>query len=328
MVRLRGFVLLCTLLLSTPWTHAAIFSCAGGDSACLIAAIDAANANGQTNTITLAAGTYTLTAVDNTADGANGLPSITSPLTLQGAGASQTLIERPDSAPSFRLLHIAPMGTLTVAGVTLMGGSSSLGSGFGGGGLLNDGTLTLTESAVRENTGDFGGGVLNFGQLTLTRTILEGNVGNHGAGAVENDGGNVTLTACTLVGNRAPNHAGGLANEFSGLATIRETTFVDNVSGVNGGAIINLDSTLSLTNSTIARNQGTGFGPLSTGGGLATFGGRVTLVSVTIAENSAVEGGGGVSNGTSGFSNVGVVAEVRIQYSGAQRRHVLQQDRP
>src|SRR5712691_3720772 len=56
-------------------SHAADFSCAAGDVACLIAAITTANANGGTNTITLAAGTYTLTVVDNNTDGQNGLPS-------------------------------------------------------------------------------------------------------------------------------------------------------------------------------------------------------------------------------------------------------------
>jgi hypothetical protein len=69
-------------------SQAADFSCAAGDVACLLAAIATANANGETNTITLAAGTYTLTAVDNTTDGANGLPSVTSawPLTIRGRG--------------------------------------------------------------------------------------------------------------------------------------------------------------------------------------------------------------------------------------------------
>ena len=44
--------------------------------------------------IVLDAGTYTLTAVDNTTDGPNGLPSVTSPLTLTGAGAETTSLER------------------------------------------------------------------------------------------------------------------------------------------------------------------------------------------------------------------------------------------
>src|SRR5215470_6772489 len=71
--------LLASLLSLAPPSQAADFACAGGDVACLIDAINQANANGEANTITLAAGTYTLTAVDNgTFGAANGLPVITS----------------------------------------------------------------------------------------------------------------------------------------------------------------------------------------------------------------------------------------------------------
>src|SRR5262249_29276828 len=67
--------------------------------------------------------TYTLTAVDNTTDGPNGLPSVTSTLTLQGAEADTTVIERaPMPRPSFRLGHIAAPGVLTLAWLTLQGG--------------------------------------------------------------------------------------------------------------------------------------------------------------------------------------------------------------
>jgi hypothetical protein len=78
--------------------------------ACLIAAINTANVNGEVNTIRLESGTYTLTAIDNATDGSNGLPSITSPLTIVGAGAGNTIIEREATAPPFRLLHVGPSG--------------------------------------------------------------------------------------------------------------------------------------------------------------------------------------------------------------------------
>src|SRR5881397_310360 len=68
----RSMVLLGGVLGLCHAGYAANFACAAGDVACLIAAVNAANTNGQVNTITLAAGTYTLTAVDNTTDGPNG----------------------------------------------------------------------------------------------------------------------------------------------------------------------------------------------------------------------------------------------------------------
>jgi hypothetical protein len=62
-----------------------------GDVVALIAAINAANANGEDNTIILEAGTYLesgtylLTAVDNVTDGATGLPSMPSRLAIIGS---------------------------------------------------------------------------------------------------------------------------------------------------------------------------------------------------------------------------------------------------
>jgi hypothetical protein len=100
----------CRLCLGPPHpVQAKTFHCSGGDVQCLIVAINEANANGQKNTIRLSAGTYTLTAVDNTTEGSpserNGMPSITGTLTLRGTGPDTTIIERAASAPPFRLLH-------------------------------------------------------------------------------------------------------------------------------------------------------------------------------------------------------------------------------
>src|SRR5262245_1672356 len=75
-------------------THAANFLCAVGDVGCLIDSVTQANGNGEPNTITLEAGTYTLTAVNNDPTGArNGLPVITGNMTIQGAGMDATILE-------------------------------------------------------------------------------------------------------------------------------------------------------------------------------------------------------------------------------------------
>src|SRR5215813_23834 len=101
---------------------AAVVECASADVACLIDAITAANATGEADTIQLQAGTYTLTAPNNATDGPNGLPSITSPLTIVGAGPGNTIIEREATAPDFRLFHVAQTGTLKLQGLTARGG--------------------------------------------------------------------------------------------------------------------------------------------------------------------------------------------------------------
>src|SRR5262245_22581775 len=112
----RSFIALLTVFVPTL-ALAATFNCQGGDVACLIAALTEANANGKPNQITVDAGIYTLTAIDNHTDGSNGLPSITSPLTLQGAGAEVSILERNDTAPFFRLVHVAATGKLSLKGL-------------------------------------------------------------------------------------------------------------------------------------------------------------------------------------------------------------------
>jgi hypothetical protein len=120
-----GAALVLALALPFP-VRAKTFHCGAGDVQCLIDAITEANANGEENRIRLDAGTYTLTDVDNDTDGPTGLPSIPHTLTIQGAEADTTILERSASAPSFRLLHVAASGSLTVMGVTVRGGGITL----------------------------------------------------------------------------------------------------------------------------------------------------------------------------------------------------------
>ena len=174
---------------------------------CLIAAINAANANGQANTITLAAGTYTLTAIHNgTTPDTNGLPVITSTLTIMGAGAATTSIERAASAPAFRLLKVAATGTLTLQGLTLRGGNSP----SSGGGIYNLGTLTLTDCSLTANQAPgHGGGIANGGVI----------------GGIFNNGGTVTLTNCALTNNNGS--GGGIAN-VGGTMTVANSSLAYN----------------------------------------------------------------------------------------------------
>jgi hypothetical protein len=125
--------------------QAAEFTCASGNVACLIDAINQANANGEANRITLRRGTYTLTAVDNGSGlpgDVNGLPVITSALTITARGAETSIIERDTSAPAFRILNVAAAGTLILQRLILRNG---VGGSSGGGGIGNSGTLTLID---------------------------------------------------------------------------------------------------------------------------------------------------------------------------------------
>jgi hypothetical protein len=194
-------------LTTSPPVQAKTFHCSAGDVSCLIAAINEANANRQKkNTIRLEAGTYILTAIDNTTaeepNGlpvANGLPVITSTLTITGHGAKTTIIERDTSAPFFRILSVAAAGTLTLQRLTLRGGFPFAGSG---GGIFNDGTLTITNSTISSNgtLDGSGGGIFNFGTLTITNSTISSNEARLNGNGIFN-GGTLTLTNSTIVGN-------------------------------------------------------------------------------------------------------------------------------
>ena len=100
-------------------------------------------------TLTLCAGTWSLSAEI----------IIAKDLTLRGAGAGQTIL---DGGNAVRVLQIALGATVTVQGLTVTKGEAPVGDAFGGG-IRNEGTLTLVGASVTNNTADFGGGIANFG---------------------------------------------------------------------------------------------------------------------------------------------------------------------
>jgi hypothetical protein len=294
-----GLLLVCLVSLAHSG-QAADFACAAGDVVSLIDAINQANANGEANTITLAAGTYTLTAVDNNTDGPNGLPSVTSTLTIRGQGSESTSIERNFGGmpPAFRLGHVAAAGNLALKGLTLRGG---LTTGGGGGGIFSRGTLALTHTAVVNNNGD-GGNLFNAagGTVTIAYSTIANNVSGHDSGGLFNAaGGTVFITATTFAHNQADG-SGAIFN--AGTLVVTASTFLENEAGGTGaGAAIGnfARGTLVVINTTFARNMLFSF----QGNGTALFNqGTVILTNSTLADNSA----GGLSQGGSAlFSAMG-----------------------
>jgi hypothetical protein len=286
--------LLGLLGLARP-TPAAEFACAAGDLACLIDAINAANVTGAANTLTLAAGLYTLTAVDNNTDGPTGLPSISSTLTIRGAGADATILERAASAPAFGLLHIEATGTLTLEGLTLRGGREV---GFLSGGIANQGTVTILNSTLSGNMslGGGGGGIYNGGAVTIVNSTLSGNVASLGGGGILNSNqGTVTIVNSTLSGNTTFSFTGGNPGGGGiyngGMVTMINSTLSGNVAAPDGGGGgISNQGTVTIVNSTLSGNMG------FNGGGIRSFGtifGTVPLVALQntiLAGNEAATG--------------------------------------
>jgi hypothetical protein len=188
---------------AAPRAASFVTDCTGGvgDVSDLIADIDAANdegANPGPDTLVLGAGcVYTVTAANNPEYGPNGLPSITSDITIQGNGAT---IMRDGGAPDFRLFHVAVTGTLTLQTLTLSNGRAqggAGGSGAGGGGgagmggaIFNQGTLTVTDCTLSDNVasggnggnGGYGGGGPGGGGMSGNGADYNNNAGGGGGG--------------------------------------------------------------------------------------------------------------------------------------------------
>jgi hypothetical protein len=297
--RLAAVLALGLALGPPPYASAKTFPCGAGDVQCLIDAIHEANANGQRNTIRLAAGTYTLTAVDNTtdADGPNGLPSITGKIILRGTGAETTSLERvftgqfscpiqDDDKPRFRLLHVASTGVLTIEDLTLRGGCTAFATAedrtFPGGGIANRGHLTVTDSTIAHNESgeEFGGGIWSVGTLTVLRSLITNNGGDGGGGIAA--AGHTVIAHSSIVENRGFAPAG--INNFDGTMHITDSTIAWN----REEGILNA-GTLTILNSTITEN--TSFAP-DRHFGIENQEGPLSIVNSTIAWNAS----GGLGN--------------------------------
>ena len=164
-----------------------------------------------------------------------------------------------------------------------------------GGGIYNDGTLTLTNSTVSGNWADYGGGIYNDGALMLTSSTVSDNPARDGGG-IYNDG-TLTLTNSTVSGNLAacapgcPGDGGGIYND--GTLTLTNSTVSGNGAS-QGGGIYNFEGTLTLTNSTVSGN--------TWGSGIANNSGTLTLTSSTVSGNSSV-GITNYENGTLTLTN-------------------------
>lgn len=216
-------------------------------------AIVEANASPGADVITLPAGTYKLIlAGADENQSATGDLDILDSVTIKGAGAGQTIIQG-DTGWADRILQVAAPGAVVVINdVTIEAGKSGAARG---GGVYNQGTLTLVNSAVRGNTtAADGGGLASDGALTLDRSTVSGNTAGGGGGGIDSQGA-LTLVNSTLSGNSA-SAGGGLAN--GGTTTLNGVTVTRNsASGGSGGGLLNAaGKSISLKNSLVAGNSG------------------------------------------------------------------------
>ncbi|MFF4430630.1 hypothetical protein ACFYZ4_15845 [Streptomyces sp. NPDC001513] len=168
-----------------------------------------------------------------------------------------------------------------------------------GGGLSNSatGTLKLHKSTVAGNSADEdGGGIQNEGTLTVEHGLLTNNEARDGNGGAVNNLGSAKIKHTKIIENWAGLNGGGINNAAGGTLEIQQSTLANNKAGNDGGAVNNAGTaTLKKTKveSNSAGHDGGGINNAEEAGGVAT---QLTLEHSTVAENRAAGVGGGINN--------------------------------
>src|SRR5262249_6283192 len=141
--------------------------------------IGQANATAGDNLINVAVtGTITLSGTQLELNDTSGDPKQT--IEITGPGANLLSVSGNQASPVFQ---IDGGVTATISGLTITKGNSAGSANNGGGGLFNEGTLTLTNCTVSGNTclgpdtvaTIGGGGLFNEGTVMLTNCTVSGN---------------------------------------------------------------------------------------------------------------------------------------------------------
>jgi hypothetical protein len=273
----------------------------GGGASGLVATINTANSTPGPNTINLTPGcVYTLTSPYQ-ADSPNGLPPITTTLTINGYGAT---IARSQAVgtPGFRIVAVLTGGNLALNTVTVRGGESYFDNcevwdfyavGHGGGLCVGSGgTVTLNRSTVTENTAlgnegfSDGGGIYNEGTVTLNYSIVSKNNASSNDFGHAQGGGIFNL--------------GGLTLQFSTITHNSVNASSEDTGGAAGGGIASGGTLVMLYSGVLYNTVNTGapFEAGGTGGGIAVLEGSTSTLAHSVIRNNSVTARGGIGTTT------------------------------
>ena len=253
-------VLMAALLGAGAASAKAVINVPCAGQGALVAAVNAVNSAGG-GTINLARGCeYELTTVDNS--GENGLPAITTPIWVAGHGATI------DGTNSVRVFEVDSGGILRTHELTITRGSANV-----GGGIANfGGVVWLSKSKVIDNAAALAGG--GIASVSITPTFEPSSTK-----------ATLTLEKCSVNGNQQTEGPSQDPNQMGGLG---------------GGGILNMDATATLDHTWVKGNTAQG----GVGGGIASgdyigLGGQTVLkishsaIDDNVAPNA---GGGGIQN--------------------------------
>lgn len=196
-----------------------------------------------------------------------------------------------------------------------------------GGGVWNDGVMTIYRTKIEGNSADLaGGGVYNneHGKMLITDSEISSNyvpaqygyVGG-GGGVYNYSNGEVTLLRTRVLNNQALatfSSGGGVYSAPNSFLTLDEVIVSNNYSIGTGGGV---DATgyIKINRTGIAMN--TAYGPFGDGGGLEVAG-ELTLTNSTIRDNIAHNDGGGIDKvlGPATMTNVTISGNVAYGNGG------------
>ena len=252
------------------------------------------------------------------------LPTITDAVMIDGPGASNLII---DGGNAVRVFNVNAAVSVTMSGVTIQNGHAT-GNLARGGGIYNEGTLSLALCVVQGSVaqgdagvngsvtgggkGGFGGGIYNAGTLAVDSCTLVNNK------AVGGSGGTSIPDGFIGGGGGGAGLGGGIFNAISATVQIRSSTIASNTTtggagGIGsfgggggaglGGGIFNNQGTLTMSNSTLSGNQSTGGG----GGGITGGGGAAMGAVGGFGEGGGPQAQGGFGGGGGGCGSSGTV---------------------
>lgn len=150
-------------------------------------------------------------------------------------------------------------GTVSMTSTTIYSNAADNGAG-----ISNDrGSFTLSGSTIRYNStvpnqGGGGGGIYNDGTMTLTSTRVLFNYANTNGGGIYNElTGVLSVTGGEVTSNIAENQGGGLFNGTNGTATFTNSVIQYNTANSTGGGIYNntCRCLITLKNTQVRVNQ-------------------------------------------------------------------------
>lgn len=225
----------------------------------LVAAVNLANTTSAADTLALASGcTYVLTSSHGGLT--DGLPVITTPIEMIGPAT----ITRASLLP-FRIVEVSSTGSLTLTTAVAITNGSAVGNG---GGILNQGAVTLTNSSLTGNTATIsGGGLANADTpsgtapaATFTRSPVSANVAVLGSGGGIYNGLRGTLTTTGVSGSplvitgNTGRRGGGIAAVNSTATTLTQTAVTVNHSLLTAGGVYRQAGTMTTTDTPISAN--------------------------------------------------------------------------